>query len=148
MENIPDILLDEWATENALGDQSNTILDAGLGNYIFQEAGSVIPNLMRNSDEFNNEQEKVWELYFDGSRSKNGSGGGAMLVSPRGDKYYAAFHFSFACTNNTAEYEGLIQGLEWARMRGVKRLRVFGNSELIVNQVRGLHITKNNTLKS
>jgi hypothetical protein len=33
-----------------------------LGNYIFQEAGSVIPNLMRNSDEFNNEQEKIWEL--------------------------------------------------------------------------------------
>ncbi len=113
VENIPDILLDEWATKNALGNQRNTILEVGLGNYIFQEVGSVIPNLFKISNEFNGEQEKVWKLYFDGSRSKNGSGGGAMLVSAQGDKYYAAFRFSFAYTNNTAEYEGLIHGLEW-----------------------------------
>ena len=71
-----------------------------------------------------------------------------MLVSPQGDRYYAAFRFSFACTNNTAEYEGLIHGLEWARMRGVKCLKVFGDSELIVNQVRGLNVTKNDTLNN
>ena len=35
-----------------------------------------------------------------------------------------------------------------ARMRGVKCLKVFGDSELIVNQVKGLHVIDNDTLKS
>ncbi|XP_057825751.1 uncharacterized protein LOC131037573 [Cryptomeria japonica] len=71
-----------------------------------------------------------------------------MLVSPKGEKYYAAFKLGFACTNNTTEYEGLIQGLEWARKRGIKNLKVHGDSELIVNQVRGLNAVKNDNLKA
>ena len=59
-------------------------------------------------------QNQIWSIFFDGSRGKQGVGGGVMLVSPKNEKYYAAFRFSFSCTNNIAEYEGLIQGLEWA----------------------------------
>ena len=69
------------------------------------------------------------------------------MVSPSVEKYYAAFHFSFACSNNIAEYEGLIQGLEWAKKRGIEFIKVYGDSELTVNQVRGLNTTKNYTLK-
>ncbi|KAH9295070.1 hypothetical protein KI387_038658, partial [Taxus chinensis] len=54
----------------------------------------------------------------------------------------------FSCSNNTAEYEALIHGLHWARKKGIKNLQVFGDSELIVNQVRGQHATKNDLLKS
>lgn len=69
-------------------------------------------------------------------------------MSPQGDKYYFAFIFAFSCTNNIVEYEGLIQGLEWARKRGIGCLQVHGDSELIINQVRGMHVTKNDVLKS
>ena len=55
------------------------------------------------------------EYFFDGSRGKQGAGGGVMPISPQGEKYYATCRFNFSCTNNTTEYEGLIHGLEWAR---------------------------------
>ena len=48
-------------------------------------------------------------MFFDGSRSKQGAGGGVMLVSPKNERYYPAFRFIFLCANNTVEYEGLIQ---------------------------------------
>ena len=41
----------------------------------------------------------------------------------------------FICTNNTAEYEALIQGLKKALDLKVKILIAFGDSEIIVRQV-------------
>ena len=35
VENILDILLEEWEIEDSLISQNNTILDVGLGNYMF-----------------------------------------------------------------------------------------------------------------
>ena len=72
-------------------------------------------------------------MFFDGSRGKQGAGGGVMLVSLENENYYATFRFSFSCTNNTTEYEGLIDGLEWERKHGIKCLKVYGDSELILN---------------
>ncbi|KAH9323479.1 hypothetical protein KI387_018118, partial [Taxus chinensis] len=54
----------------------------------------------------------------------------------------------FSYSNNTAEYEALIHGLHWARKKGINILQVFGDSELIVNQVKGQHATKNGLLKN
>ena len=42
----------------------------------------------------------------------------------------------------------LIQGLLLAQKRGIQALRVYGDSELVVNQVRNQNITKNGLLKS
>ena len=71
-----------------------------------------------------------------------------MLISPMDERYYATFKFNFSCTNNVVEYEALIHGLKWAIKRGISCLQVFGDSELIVNQVRGVHTKKNDLLKS
>ncbi|KAH9309157.1 hypothetical protein KI387_037068, partial [Taxus chinensis] len=54
----------------------------------------------------------------------------------------------FPVQNNIAEYEALIHGLHWATKKGIKNLQVFGDSELIVNQVRGQHATKNDLLRN
>lgn len=70
-----------------------------------------------------------------------------MLVSPKGMKYYNAFRFYFSYTNNIAEYESLAHGLEWVRQKKVKCLQFFSDSELVVNQVRNIHVTKNDVLK-
>jgi len=40
-------------------------------------------------------------------------------------------------TNNTAEYEGLIRGLEMAVTAGARRLEVRSDSELLVRQMKG-----------
>jgi probable phosphoglycerate mutase len=41
-------------------------------------------------------------------------------------------------THNVAEYQALIEGLKLARDRGVQRLRVYMDSELVVDQMNGL----------
>ena len=50
-------------------------------------------------------------------------------------------------TNNVAEYEALIAGLEVALDRGVERLDVFLDSELVVKQVNGKYKVKDAGLK-
>lgn len=41
-------------------------------------------------------------------------------------------------THNVAEYHGLIEGLKLARAHGVQRVRVYMDSELVVDQVNGV----------
>ena len=41
-------------------------------------------------------------------------------------------------THNVAEYRALIQGLKLARDHGIERVRVFMDSELVVDQVNGV----------
>jgi ribonuclease HI len=42
-----------------------------------------------------------------------------------------------AATHNTAEYIGLIQGLKLARDHAVRHIRIYMDSELVVDQVNG-----------
>jgi ribonuclease HI len=50
-------------------------------------------------------------------------------------------------THNVAEYRALIEGLELARRHGVQRLRVYMDSELVVDQVTGASAVKHERLK-
>jgi ribonuclease HI len=48
-----------------------------------------------------------------------------------------------ACTNNVAEYRGLLAALTWAAEHGVSRLHIRSDSELLVKQMRGEYRVKN-----
>jgi hypothetical protein len=54
---------------------------------------------------------QIWSLYFDGSKSKEGAGADWVLIDPAGNKTLIACRLEFECTNNMAEYEALLQGL-------------------------------------
>jgi ribonuclease HI len=47
-----------------------------------------------------------------------------------------------AATHNEAEYQALIEGLKLARDYGVQRIRVYMDSELVVDQVNGVSAVK------
>ena len=47
------------------------------------------------------------------------------------------------CTNNVAEYNGLLAALRWATGHGIASLRVRSDSELLVKQMRGEYRVKN-----
>ena len=51
------------------------------------------------------------------------------------------------CTNNQAEYTGLIHGLQAALARGVRTLEVYGDSQLVIKQMTGEYKVKNPVLK-
>ena len=78
----------------------------------------------------------TWTLYFDGAKSKEGVGAGCLLVDPQGNRTCIACRMEFNCTNNTVEYEALIQGLKKSIDLDIKELIAYGDSEIIVRQVR------------
>ncbi|PKI38860.1 hypothetical protein CRG98_040760 [Punica granatum] len=60
------------------------------------------------------ENKFAWKMYFDGTVNSTGSGIGAVLISPDGRYYLIAAKVDFPCTNNVAEYEACILGLQAA----------------------------------
>ena len=74
-------------------------------------------------------------MYFDGSLMAPGSGAGVVLISPDGSRFRYAIRLHFLASNNTTEYEALINGLCIAIELGATRLYVCGDSELVVDQV-------------
>ncbi|KAG8481593.1 hypothetical protein CXB51_026544 [Gossypium anomalum] len=78
-----------------------------------------------------------WRLNFDGASNAVGNRIGAVLVSPKGDHYPFTCKLDFDCTNNMAEYEACIMGLQAAIERGIRTLEVYGDSALVIYQFRG-----------
>ncbi|XP_062020999.1 uncharacterized protein LOC133737473 [Rosa rugosa] len=76
-----------------------------------------------------------WTMYFDGSSTEFSAGAGVVVETPEGQKFQFAFQLDFTCTNNQAEYEALIVGLEILQEMGARRVLVFGDSQLVVNQM-------------
>src|SRR3954467_13321888 len=74
-------------------------------------------------------------MFFDGSKMLNGEGAGVVLVSPRKDEMRYVLQIHFRATNNEAEYEALLYGLRMAISLGIRRLMVFRDSDLVINQV-------------
>jgi hypothetical protein len=52
-----------------------------------------------------------WSMYFDGSFTLNGVGGGMVLISPKGDWRIYVIQLHFRATNDVAEYEALVNGM-------------------------------------
>jgi ribonuclease HI len=77
-----------------------------------------------------------WRLYFDGSVCSNGQGLGVVYISPTGTIFEASSRLEYHCTNNQAEYEALLFGLEFLVSAGVTHVEAYGDSLLIVQQVR------------
>ena len=136
---------------NILGNYSS---ESFFGNFVAQPSPFSVNHVSSQIENFSqtdrsrcfNDDEKTinmfvntplfWSLYFDGSKSSEGSGAGCILVSPEGEKTMLSCRLEFECTNNTAEYEASIQGLYKAIGLKVQYLKVFGDFEIIVKQVR------------
>jgi ribonuclease HI len=78
----------------------------------------------------------VWTMYFDGSKRVQGVGAGVVLISPQGDKLKYVLRMSFLqASNNEAEYEALLHGMKISKACGATRQKIFGDSNLVVQQV-------------
>ncbi|MFB1062834.1 ribonuclease HI [Natrinema sp. H-ect4] len=87
-------------------------------------------------------------VYFDGGSRGNPGPAGIGWVIVTGDGIVAENGETIGtATNNQAEYEALIAGLEAARDYDYDEVHVRGDSELIVKQVRGEYDTNNPELR-
>ncbi|GJW56795.1 reverse transcriptase domain-containing protein [Tanacetum coccineum] len=85
---------------------------------------------------------EVWTLFTDGSSCIDGSGAGLILTSLEGTEFTYALRFQFTTSNNEAEYEVLIAGLQIAAQMGVRHIQANVDSKLVANQVLGAYVAK------
>src|SRR5258707_4139656 len=72
---------------------------------------------------------------------------GLVLRRPDGQQLESLGKYIGGHTNNVAEYYALIAALDYAIANGIKRLRVQSDSQLIVNQMKGLYKVKHPDLR-
>jgi acyl dehydratase/ribonuclease HI len=72
---------------------------------------------------------------------------GVVLRRPDGKPLESLGKYIGRHTNNVAEYYALIAALDYAAANGIKRLRVYSDSQLIVNQIKGIYKVKHPDLR-
>ncbi|XP_059310872.1 uncharacterized protein LOC132062290 [Lycium ferocissimum] len=83
-------------------------------------ADHPIPDDWELTDELPDEDAMVveiqspWKMYFDGAAQRDGAGAGVVFVTPQGEVLPYSFTLTQRCSNNVAEYQALILGLEMA----------------------------------
>ncbi len=70
------------------------------------------------------------------------AGAGAVLYDPGGEKRGEESRYLGKTTNNVAEYQALLLGLDLALRHGVRNLRIFSDSELLIRQLMGVYRVK------
>ena len=76
----------------------------------------------------------IWRLFVDGVANTQGSCAGLILTSQDEIDTKYALIFDFQASNNEAEYEVVIVGLNLAHFMEADQLEVSSNSQLVVKQ--------------
>ncbi|XP_074290338.1 uncharacterized protein LOC141617067 [Silene latifolia] len=76
-----------------------------------------------------------WKMYFDGAARRDGVGAGVVFISPQNHVMPYSFTLTQLCSNNMAEYQALILGLQMAIKIGVRDMDIYGDSQLVISQV-------------
>jgi ribonuclease HI len=87
-------------------------------------------------------------VYFNGASTKDSAGDGIVLISPSKETISLSFKLEFITTNNIAEYEALLLGLNSAKEMGIKGLKLLGDVDLIIQHVNNTFQAKHVRLKA
>jgi ribonuclease HI len=98
-----------------------------------------------NNDNNDNKTTDIYSLYFDGcSKGNPGKAGAGAVIYKNGIEIWSSYkHIGNNKTNNEAEYSGLLLGLEESVNQNIQSLLVYGDSQLVINQVNGIYKVKN-----
>lgn len=95
------------------------------------------------------DSEKEWLLMVDGAARGNpgAAGCGAAICDENGTVVQELSRYLGRTTNNVAEYEALLMGLEALNQLGRKKIAVHSDSQLLVRQLSGEYRVKDEKLK-
>jgi ribonuclease HI len=140
-----------------ISDEKNSVnhpiyaLDTDFGACILQIDDSQPAPLQLTKPTYqqtDGESTPIWSMFFDGASTKDSAGAGVVLISPSKEAIHLSFKLDFKTTNNIAEYEALLLGLNSAKEMGIKGLKVFGDADLIIQQVNSTFQAKHVRLKA
>ncbi|XP_075651592.1 uncharacterized protein LOC142622063 [Castanea sativa] len=93
------------------------------------------------------EEVPQWSIHIDESSNKQVGGAGVVLYTLKGDKIECMIRLNFPMTNNEAEYEALIAGLDLAKAAGAKNVVEYCDSQVITSQVNDNYECKSERMK-
>ena len=70
---------------------------------------------------------------MDGSSNQRLGGADVVIQTPEGDKIECMIRLDFPTTNNEAEYEALVTGLDLARAAGAENMIIHCDSQVITS---------------
>ena len=70
-----------------------------------------------------------------------------IIQTPKGDKIECMIRLDFPTTNNEAEYEALVAGLDLAKAAGAENMIMHCNSQVITSQINGDYKCRNERMK-
>ena len=88
-----------------------------------------------------------WSIHTDGSSNKQAGGAGIVLHTPEGDKIECMIRLDFFTTNNEAEYEALVAGLDLAKVAGAENMVIYCDYQVVTSQINGDYECKNERIK-
>lgn len=89
-----------------------------------------------------------YTLNFDGcSKGNPGPAGIGAVIYNLGEEIWGSCQYIGKKTNNQSEYSALILGLKEALSRDIKQLQVYGDSLLVIKQIKGEYKVNNKLLQ-
>ena len=70
-----------------------------------------------------------------------------IIQTSEGDKIECMIRLDFPSTNNEAEYEALVAGLNLAKIAGAKNMIIHSDSQVITSQINGDSKCRNERMK-
>jgi ribonuclease HI len=70
-----------------------------------------------------------------------------VFISPSKEVIPLSYKLEFDTTNNISEYEALFLGLKVVKDMGIDQLLVFGDSDLVIHQLKNIYQAKKQRLK-
>ncbi|GAA0162201.1 hypothetical protein LIER_18343 [Lithospermum erythrorhizon] len=122
------------------------ISDGAVRSVLVREGEGAQKHIYYGLRESKIEEVPRWKLYVHGASNEKGYGAEILIKGPEGEVFEYGLRFSFKATNNEAEYEAMVTGLEIAQTLKIKRLLVQGDSKLVIDQIRGDCGVKNEKL--
>ncbi|XP_075500066.1 uncharacterized protein LOC142538637 [Primulina tabacum] len=91
-------------------------------------------------------EEEVWRIFLDGASSLAGCGVGVVIISLPGEKIKLSLRIDSRVTNNEAEYEAVLAGIQAAREDEASRIILYSDSQLITQQIKGVYEAKDDRM--
>jgi len=103
-----------------------------------------MPTFLVNFQHLEDDEEGLWTMDFDGAVGSDGAGIVVWIRSPFSAQdrvpskvRVCSYKLAFDCSNNEAKFEAPIAGLKILLKLKAKKIAVYGDSELVIKQVKG-----------